>query len=742
LADVNTGGAGTLRLDVSQASTNPGANNVNINWALYLIERVTSNSTFQNSAIGANVSIDGVGTIWSGSFTFDWRGAGNQTTLIASGTATLGNNGDGTGRTWTFRGHMNSTGTSGAGGPTDVAQAVGTSATYVTPGTPTKPVASRVSDTQTNLAWTQSSASNGQPASNQVYCKTNNGGSVKILDISATNSAAIGTVANSKYEFQVQAWNSAGFSGVSPWSDPIFTTPGAPTSATATKQANLDIVVAWVNNVAYAEYNTEVWHGTVSGGVTTWDSTALTTVGSGVTSYTHAAPNPSQVHVYQVRSKAGTLLSSYAVSNSVQLLVAPNKPTLGTVPQYADKTQALTFGWTHNPIDTTPQSAYEVNFSTNGGSTWTTTGKVTSAVASRTIAANTYVANTAVQIRVRTWGQATTGGSDGTGASPWSDISTVTYKTAPTTTITIPANGGTVTDSTLRVTITFAQAEAATFVKATLELWQGAVLLESKDTTVLNGVVMSTPVQNGVTYTIKSKVLDSNGLWSSQVSNSFSVVYLAPVPAGIVLTYLPDTGWGQLDLSIPAPGGGQSAAATVTITRTINGLVETVVQDYPVSGTAMTFLDTVPTVNGVNLYTVTTKSALGATTQRTASLTTSELRRAFLSKGASFQTVGVFGANLSVDESLDVASTTIEAAGRTKPIGMYGTETSLQLKISSFVYENFGSTIDQLRKVLLTPGEACYRDASGRRVFGTAKGSLTYKRVDRADLSFTMTETS
>jgi hypothetical protein len=353
-----------------------------------------------------------------------------------------------------------------------------------------------------------------------------------------------------------------------------------------------------------------------------------------------------------------------------------------------------------------------------------------------------YAVNDVVSVQLRTWGSATTGGSDGTGGSPWSDLVTFRLKTLPVATITEPADGSTLNDATLRVTTGFSQAEGATFVKEELQLLQGIDVLETMSSTISVGVTMNTLVQNGESYTIQARVQDSNGLWSNWASNDFSVEYLAPVPAGIQVTFLPDTGFGQIDLTIPAPVAGQSEASTVAITRNISGVEEIIVSNYPVPSDdyALTFLDTTPVVNGTNTYTVTTTSDLGAQSTSTADLVTSECRRAYLSKGSGFASVVVFGGNLSVKETLGVASDTVEAAGRTKPIGLYGTETSVQLKVESFVYTGFGSSMDQLRALLLAPGQACYRDASGRRVFGAVKGGVSYKKADRGDLSFTLTE--
>lgn len=724
-----------LRLNATEVAYDNAGNWSDVFWYLEILKGAGSGK-WADGPHGWSVNIAGNG--YGGSIgSYDFR-AYSQLTL-ASGTTRIWHSPDGTFSAFNTA-SFDDNNTWGELGDGSCSGWLTLTTTRVPPTTPTGLTATRVSDTQVNLAWSQSNPTNGQPASNQIYKSVNGGAYTQVLDIGATNAVSVTVAANEKLQFKVSAWNDRGFSGQSVASAAIYTTPAPPTSVVATK-AGLDIGITFAENVAYAEYNHEVWHGTVLGGVTTWDGAALATLASGVLSHTHVAPDPSKVHVYRVRAKAGALLSAYGTSNTVQLLTAPNAPTIPAMPAFWDKASALTFTWAHNPIDTSPQTAYEFEYSTNGGSSWTSTGKVVSSASQRVIAGGTHAANVALSMRVRTWGSATTGGSEGTGASPYSDVKTVTYKTIPVATITEPAEAATLNDATLRVTVGFSQPEAATFVKAELELLEGATLLEVLESTILVGITMATPVQNGTSYTIRARVQDSNGLWSNWDSNAFNVVYLAPVPAQLALSFLQDTGFGQIDLTIPAPGGGQSAAVTLTITRTIDGVEEVVVQDYPVEE-YMTFLDTTPTVNGTNSYRVITTSALGAQTAVAGGLVTTECRRAYLSKGPGFGSVGVFGANLNVAESLGVASETVQAAGRVRPIGLYGVETSVQLKVNSFIYEPFGSTIDQLRAILLMPGKACYRDSSGRRVFGTVKGSVKYKKVDRGDLDFTLTETS
>ncbi|QCW22287.1 minor tail protein [Microbacterium phage Luna18] len=739
-AVVATGQAGNLVLDVNEVSYNVFGNYSDVAWALILDERVQSNSTWQGTPISATVGEHNVQEWWSGSFTFDWRPSGLQSRVIASGTNRVQHQANGD-RSLVVGANMGNTGTGGAGGPTQITNGVNLTQLTQIPGKPTNVSATRISDTQVRVNWQNNGASNGQAASNQVWRRINGGAWSKVVDVNATNTATIAAAANQKLEFYVQAWNTAGFSPTSDVTDPVFTTPAAPSGVTATKNAALDIDIDFTENVSYSEYAHDVWHGVVgTGGAITWDGAALAQVGSGITTYTHVNPNASQVHVYRVRARQGALASAFAQSNSVQLLVAPNKPTLAALPSVVETTRLLKVDWVHNPVDTTPQTAYELRYTTNGGTNWTTSGKTVSTAKTRTLSAG-MPAGTTLQVQVRTWGSATTGGSDGTGASPWSDSGTVAYRNLPVLTIASPAAGASLNDSRLRVTLQFVQAEGASFVKAELQLRQGSTTLETLTSNNLAGILMATPMLNGESYTIHARVLDSNGLWSIWKNNTFSVAYLSPPVPGVAVSYIEDNGWGQIDITVPAPAAGQAAAATVNVLRTINGITEEVVRNYPVQS-ELTFLDTVPTIHGVNVYSVVLATALGAESSAGATLTTEECRRAFLSKGPGFNTVGVFGANMSVSDSISTSSKTMEAAGRTWPIGLYGVETSRQVKVSGLVFEGFGSDLTSLRALLLVPGKACYRDSTGRRVFGTCKGSVDYTSVRRGKLQFTVVETA
>lgn len=745
MADVLSGSAGLLRVTASVVS-NAAGNYSDVSWVMSWHERVSAGSTFQNSPVSANVFVGGIGTVWSGSFTFDWRPGGLQSQVIASGTTRVFHNPDGTvgDGVGNVQGSIGATGTSGGGGPVSAIEFVTLPVLRVAPNAPTAVAATRLSDSEASVSWSQSSPSNGQPTTNTIRRSVNNGAPVEVVSIGASGSATLACAANQKIVYAVRASNSAGASSWSADSAPIFTTPAAPSGVSASKVSGGNILVAWTPNVGFSEHEHVILHGVVVGSVITWDASPLGVVAAGVSTFTHTAPSPSQQHVYAVRARntdAAALQSAQVQSNTVVLLTAPGKPTLPALPAFADRSSNFVLTWAHNAIDTTAQTAFEVGFSTNGGSSWTSTGKVTSAVASRTIAANTYAANQAVTMRVRTWGQATTGGSDGTGASPWSDLATVTFKSRPVASIVGPANGSVYAQAALAVQLGFSQAEAGTFVSATIELLQGATLLETVVSTTLASTPLATRVLNGGTYTVRAVVRDSHGLQSAQASATFTVAYTLPVTADAEVVFLRDSGIAQIDIDIAAPGAGEAAAVSVKVTRQIGDEVETVIEGHPASS-SVTILDMVPTIYGTNLYRVITVSGDGAESATEVELETAEEEWAYMSAGPGFASVIRFGGELKPQASPMVDSRLVKTAGRARPLGMYSQTGSLSVSGTGEIVTGIGSTALEIEEFLLIPGRGCYRDPSGRRMFGRITGKVSRDSFSIGTFTYTVEETA
>lgn len=722
-----------LRLDVNQLSQNAALNQSVVRWALY-IEKLAGTGRFSGNPTNWSATING--NAFSGTLaSYDFR---NYSILqIAGGDVTVPHEPNGT---KTFASSASYPGDGNIGTGSIGAQNLTLSTLTVIPGTPTAVAGSVVSDSQVTVSWAQSSASNGQPTSNTIRRSINGGAFADVVTIAPSTSSTLAAAENQKLVYQVRAANSAGSSADSTSSAAVYTSPAAPSGVSAAKDTGLNIDVSWTPNVAFSEHEHVVEFSTNGG--STW--TALATVAAGTSTFKHMSPNAALVHVYRVRARntSGGLTSSWVQSNSVQLLTAPNAPTLPAFASFADKAADFIVAWSHNPVDTTAQTAYEVQFSTNGGSSWSGTGKVTSTLSARTVAANTYAADVAVTVRVRTWGQATTGGADGTGASAWSTTRTVTFKTRPVATIISPVDASTWAEAELRVGLGFAQAEDGTFVSATLQLKQGSTVLETIQSTTLASTTFATEVQDGESYTVTATVTSSHGITSTLVDTDFSVAYTLPVAATVTVVYLPESGIAQLEVVIPTAGMSEEDAVTVSIFRTIDGITETVQSQFPIGVGTYTFLDTTPTVNGVNDYIVRTFSEDGAAATITASLTTEETWRAFLSSGAGYSDIVSFGGDLVFSANPSRATALVATAGRRTPIALFGENRGLTVSGSCTLAEGLGSTPADVEAFLLDASLTCYRDPSGRRMFGTVQGNVDSPSSLSSEFSFTVTEAS
>lgn len=721
-------------------------------WTVHIratfFEAISSPSTLGSSSYIVGGS---AGVLASAGFSFDWRPGGLQSVVLFETDIVV--TGDAAGNAPAGF-HIDllvyDTGT-GGGGPGGLAQeyvSFSPNPLIVTPSAPTGASAVRNSDVQATVSWTTpGTPTNGQPTSQKVRKKVNGGAFDAGTTIAPAASVALAVAANQKLVFGVQSINGAGSSAWSADSAAIYTTPAAPTLVTATKVGS-DIQLAWTPNVAFTEHQHQIEHGIESSpGVYIWDGSVLATKAAGVSSHTHVAPNPAQKHVYRVWAKntdVAALESTKAVSNVVQLLTAPGKPNVPAPAPFQDKAAAFRFAWAHNPIDSSAQTKYQYRYSLNGGSTWAvTSSKIASANQYVDIAGGTFTANQAVTFQVRTKGAYDAGSDADASYSPWSDSVTVTFKTKPVATITTPANASTYTQATLIAVLGFSQAEAATFVSATIGLYAsgGVTLIEEITSNTLAGTQFTTRLADGTSYVLKATVTDSNGITSSQVTSSFSVDYTEPVAAVVVATYLEDSGIAQLGLTIPAAGGGFAAATSVSIDRVIDGVTENIVKNYP-SAPSLTILDTTPTIAGTNTYKVTTRSVDGATSVVTVELVTTEAEWAFLSSGVGYDTIVRFRSNLEVSAAPSRESKLIRTAGRVKPRALFGVGQGLTVSgKASLLTDGPESTAQEVEDFIRDADVACYRDATGRRVFGVLAGAIETPSILESVLSFTVTET-
>jgi len=583
-----------------------------------------------------------------------------------------------------------------------------------TPSAPTVVTATRVSDTQMTVAWTNNSTTHHEYAGINVYRSTDGGGYAQIATLGVVTSYSdTGTSANHKYTYKIEATNAAG-SAQSTASSAVWTTPGAPSGCTATKQPNNDVVVSWTNNVNYSEYTVRIEESQNGGAFS-----EIGSVAGGVTSYTHTAPSTSVTHTYRVRSRTSsgtTLNSSYSAnSNTVTLLSTANPPTsLSPAGVAKDAAGNIVFTWTHNPTDGTPQSKYQLQYKVDAGG-YTTVGPTTSGTSSYTMSGGTLTNGHTITWHVATAGQ------NGT-LSSYSADSTFTTSAVPTVTISSPGS----TYNTSHLTIAWAYFQAQSSAQATwaAQLYDGSNnLLEQISGTTESSGSFTTALSNSASYTVKMTVTSAAGLTSSQATKAFTTSFLPPAATTIAASY--DSPSGSMVLLVtgaPAVSGVSVDINHVDIQRSINGgdwvtVATGIVLTYDGADFSATVVDTTPTINGLNTYRVVAYSALpSSATSAEDAVTTSEGNWSFLSTGDGFSQIVRMKALPTFQATASRNRALYHFAGRTQPVAMTGEAQDLVLSVSGTLRDD-SSTPEEFEAMADTDGVVLWREPTGRRVF-------------------------
>lgn len=585
---------------------------------------------------------------------------------------------------------------------------------YNVPTAPSGVTASRVSDTQITVAWTRNATSSGPYTTQNVQRQTDGGSWTTIasgISGTATSNSDTSASANHKYTYRVTATNASGTSGAGT-SSAVYTTPGAPTGAAAAKDSSNNIVITWTKTVNYSEHTVEVEESQNGGAYA-----LLGSAPSNATSYTHTAPSLSVTHRYRVRTKtsSGTALySGYSTTGTVQLAAPPAAPTnLSPTSVAFDAATSKTFTWVHNPTDTAPQSAYELQYRVVGAGSWTTTGKVTSPASSAVFPEGTFANGNNYEWQVRTW-------ATHADASPYSATATFVTSAPPVVTIDLPLEGSTLVTSTATVEWTFFDPEGTAQSGWTARLVHDGVVIETKSgTDAATTTTFATPILDTLTYTIEVQARDGSGTLSLWSAVTFDVNYLPP--ANITMTAVYDEATGTVLLSLLAddPEDGVTVeAVSATIERRIdNGPWVVIARDVAASGSV---LDTQPGIHNTNEYRVTAHSAIpsSAVMDPTVTVVTTERNRGFISTGDNFEYVLVMECEIGVGASNARDKTLHHFAGRPYPLEFSGTARTAVVSVSGTVTGG-SSPVEEWEALSYTTQIVLWRDPSGRHVYGS-----------------------
>lgn len=603
------------------------------------------------------------------------------------------------------------------------------------PSPPTSASAKYVSDKQITVSWTRpSNASSPATLWKSTLIQRQALGSsswVTVASLTGTGTSWSDTSvsANQEYSYRVAGVNGGGTSSYST-TGKVQTTPAAPANVKAVRKGN-DIVVSWTD-YSPADNGFEIMDGS-------------TTLATGVRPpWTHTSPSTSATHSYRVRSTTANGLKSAwsSPSNTVQLLSPPSAPQ-ELSPATSAVDDKLTLTWVHNPVDTSDQTAFEISYSTDGGSTWTSTGTVKSSDQSWDATSLASSGATAIQWRVRTCGA-----YQGTNPwSAWSYVQTTQLSHYPLATIQFPGDA-TITSSSMTVSWSFFQADGHPqigWTVAVVDPTTNAPVFSRSGTGAATTVDTGPVLDNGADYLVSVRVQESSGLWSQPATQPIHVVY--DEPQAPVLDLDPHLDRGYVEIIANARSDDASAPATVSL------IIERQIDDGPwvtLDGAAdlsTDMIDWTPTIGGVNRYRATAVSALPSTASTVLEIDSVEAGVAdptvLVSGGPSFGMSIRFTAVTQADVTPTRERVLNTFAGRSKPVETSGLRLDRTVSVSAYLVtystDPADATRESLEELFSLPGPHLYRDSLGRRMF-VSLSPVTVPAAWAGQVSFTCTE--
>lgn len=569
---------------------------------------------------------------------------------------------------------------------------------YVPPRYAIKPTglaATRVSDVQHNLTWTR-----GSTYTSCVVQRRADDGAWQQVGTPTGNAASwtdTTTQANRKYEYRVAG---VGGSGQSAWSDSVtvYTTPAPPTAVSARK-VGADIEVSATGLPPWATgYDVEDNGSVVSSTVTAFP-------------WLHASPAAAASHTYRVRAKVGSLVGAWSsMSNTVAISAPPSAPT-GLKPNggLAAAETPVPFEWTHNPTDTTAQTAAEFRRRPVGSPTWTTTSITGSGFTSVSLSVGSY------EWQVRTRGGHAT-------YSDWSAVATVTVTNRPNVAVTAPP-GATWNYPNLNASWSYSQAQSRPQSAWELELLDATntVVEQRAGSGATNMVPLTTRLLDGLDYTLRVRAA-AGEVWSLWAVQAFTVDYIPPDAPAVSAEWDETSGTVSLDVTAGASSGAP-ATVRIVIRRSVdNGITwEHLVE---VDGDSITFTDYESLSFGTTLYQVEAFAASGASIVDIVPVL-ADSDAVWLSGGPGFSlSVRLpYGPRPVLEDGRERSLEAYE--GREKPVAYAGPLVESSVDAIGVVVndESTSATPDELAALVKNAEPIhLYRDPDGRRKYGSVKG--------------------
>ena len=460
----------------------------------------------------ANASLSGgVTGSWSGSMYSSSQSGRTVTVITKTDTVSKGSSS----KTVSYMAKVQTTGGFAPGTSTATLSMTVPAIDYDAPNAPSACSASRVTDKQAKVTWTNGSTSTTKPrSSTKVERQTDSGSWAQIASVgnSVKNYTDNGISANHRYRYRVRAYGSGGYSGYST-SGYIYTTPKAPSAVSLVKLSDTQVQVSISGAAAWAD-GYELQRSVDSG---SWAAVATVTAWP----YTDT-PGGGYVR-YRVRAKRGTLASTWTESVEIATITPPLAPAVSLDPSGAVLPcgTAVTVAWSPNHPDGSEQSAAQVEYTV--GSTAAQTVDVSGSATSYQLPEAALASPATVSVRVRTKGLDPDWGA-------WSSPVQVVLAYPPSVAITSPGSDGAVVDS-LPLEVTWTVDDSTGVSSQTFELYgpDGLAYTAQLSTNARSITLDSSTyrLDNLTDYTVRLSVTGGSSL-STVEERSFETDYLEP----------------------------------------------------------------------------------------------------------------------------------------------------------------------------------------------------------------------
>ena len=395
--------------------------------------------------------------------------------------------------------------------------------------------ATRNSDTSVSLSWPSAS---GVKESVRIERSTDGGAYSEIASVSgtATSYTDSSTSADHAYTYRIRYYNQKAYGAYSSTAS-VTMAPAAPGSISLERADATDVDVTLANTSAVA--TSLEWQESLDGG-STWGA-SHTVSGSPVTSFT--ASTSGGTVLIRVRNANSVGSSDWLVSEPIVTITPPAAPTLiSPTGVFNMSAGEVTFTWLHNPKDGSAQTAAQLAYSTNGGSTWTTVSKTTEQ--SHTITPIPWAAGTTVTWRVRTKGADADWGD-------WASSKQFTCYQVPSLAFVASNPPSTITALPIPIEVTYSDPQSVACAAATVSIQKDGRTLFTEPLAIsgntLSGSITASellPV-NGESYTVVVTARSGTSLQAS-ANMVISVSYTPPVEGDLGITNDPDTGYVSL----------------------------------------------------------------------------------------------------------------------------------------------------------------------------------------------------